>query len=68
MENPNFDFENPENEIVEEGRDLFGRMFGSTTNDVRKITDWPIEFIEKLSFSIGEADTFSSNSFSIGLY
>lgn len=63
MENPNFDFENPENEIVEEGRDLFGRMFGSTTNDVRKITDWPIEFIEKLSFSIGEADTFSSNSF-----
>lgn len=63
MENPNFDFENPKNEAVEEGRDLFARMFGSTTNDVKQITNWPIEFIKKLSFSIGEADNFSSNGF-----
>ncbi|EGB1113406.1 hypothetical protein H6Y91_000599 [Listeria monocytogenes] len=63
MENPNFDFENPKNEAVEEGRDLFARMFGSTTNDVKQITNWPIEFIKKLSFSIGEADNFSANGF-----
>lgn len=63
MDNPDFDFENPEQQIIDEGRDLFNRMFGETTNDVKEITGWPIEFIRKLSFSIGETDEFTQNDF-----
>ncbi|MCT1905138.1 YecA family protein [Oceanobacillus sojae] len=37
---------------------LFEELFGSASNDVEKITNWPKDFIKKLSLSIGESEKF----------
>ncbi|EOA3011326.1 YecA family protein [Enterococcus faecalis] len=63
MDDPNFDFKNPTQDSIDKGSDLFSKMFGTKTNNVKKITNWPDEFIKKLSFSIGESNDFRKDDF-----
>lgn len=63
MLNPDFDFENPQQKFISEGTVLFETLFGNASNDIEGITNWPVNFIKKLSLSIDEFADFSQPGF-----
>lgn len=63
MSIPDNNRDNPTQELIDEGRSLFDNLFGTAANNVEKITNWPKNFIEKLSYSIGECDNFSNQQY-----
>lgn len=64
MADSSFDVDNPDQEKIDEGRALFEGLFGSASNDIEKITNWPKSFVKKLSLSIGESKEFFHNQYS----
>lgn len=63
MMNPNLNFDNLDQETKDTGRFLIDSMFGSASNDIEKITNWPKNFIKQLSLSLGEYNHFSHMDF-----
>ena len=63
MSIPDNNRDNPTQELIDEGRSLYDNLFGTAANNVEKITNWPKNFIEKLSYSIGECDNFSNQQY-----
>ncbi|WP_436667485.1 SEC-C metal-binding domain-containing protein [Latilactobacillus sakei] len=51
-------------EIRNQGTDLFNKLLGTGTNDVKEITNWPDKFIEDFSLSLGEATGFTHEQYS----
>lgn len=63
MMNPNFNFDNLDQQTKDTNKSLFESMFGSASNDIEKITKWPKKFIKQLSFSLGEYNQFAHKDF-----